>query len=95
MFEDINLEENVFLMSMDSWIAFKEQEFDIADSQPDPISYLLSFCSMSVVIDNNIDFGIAEMWNLEDFNEYIELNGLNELVEIDEYIRNTDEHWDE
>lgn len=64
-------EESLFVMNEATWEAFKEREYEFANTQPDPIEYIKSLASLDVSIDNDLPFGVVELWNKHDYEDFM------------------------
>lgn len=76
MSDKIISDDSLFIMNEATWEDIKEREYVFANTQPDPIKYLKSLTSLNVSIDNDLQFGIIELWNKHDYEDYIrEISG--------------------
>lgn len=59
----------VFVMSEETWDNFKQEEYEFANTQPDPIVYLQSLSQLNIVMDNTLPYGIVEMWDKDKYDD--------------------------
>lgn len=64
------MEEFVLVMHEDTWEAVKDEAFESASKQPDPIKYLKKLGEVDIVIDNALKYGITEMWEKDKYYEF-------------------------
>lgn len=69
---------NIFVMNGQTWEAFKEKEFEFANTQPDPIKYIMDLGKMNVATDETVPFGVIEMWTRENWEKFCEETGREE-----------------
>lgn len=59
--------DGLYIMSEQTWQSLKDMEFDFANTQPDPIRYImLTLARIEVEINNDIPFGLYTIVQNED-----------------------------
>lgn len=61
----------VIVMNEKTWEEIRTTIIDSAHGIPDPIGYLASYYEMKVVIDNDIENDMTEIWDIKTYNEYM------------------------
>jgi len=67
--------EDTIVMNKKTYEKLKEQVFDLAPAQKDPIGFIGKVNALHVIIDNTVKDGVTELWNREVYYAYKEAMG--------------------
>ena len=60
----------ILVMSEDTRISVKEEIFDEASKQEDPIEYIKLINEVEIVVDDSLVFGVIELWSKEGYYDF-------------------------